>query len=110
VQHPHSIVHLLHAWRRLARAQMRLKRVGHSLQPTVLVHEAYLRLVKAERRRRWRARQGSCPLAASPRAAACLSTAGRRHLAQRDGAPGRGRTCDPRLSRSAPCSRRTRDD
>ena len=50
----------------------------------------------------WRARQGSCPVAASLRAAACLSTAGRRHLAQRDGAPGRGRTCDPRLRRSAP--------
>lgn len=34
--------------RRLARAQLRRERVDHSLQPTALVHEAYLRLVKAD--------------------------------------------------------------
>jgi RNA polymerase sigma-70 factor, ECF subfamily len=34
--------------RRLARGQLRREQTGHSLQPTVLVHEAYLRLVKAE--------------------------------------------------------------
>jgi len=34
--------------RRLARAQLRRERAGHSLQPTLLVHEAYLRLVKAD--------------------------------------------------------------
>jgi RNA polymerase sigma factor (TIGR02999 family) len=62
-----SIPHLLQAWRRgdqsaydrlfpllyselrrLARAQLRREQPGHSLQPTVLVHEVYLRLVKAE--------------------------------------------------------------
>jgi RNA polymerase sigma factor (TIGR02999 family) len=37
-----------HELRRLARAQMRGERAGHSLQPTLLVHEAYLRLVDAE--------------------------------------------------------------
>jgi RNA polymerase sigma factor (TIGR02999 family) len=31
--------------RRLARGQMRNERPGHTLQPTALVHEAYLRLV-----------------------------------------------------------------
>lgn len=31
--------------RRLARRQMRSERPGHTLQPTALVHEAYLRLV-----------------------------------------------------------------
>ncbi len=34
--------------RRLARAQLRGERAGHSVQPTLLVHEAYLRLVKAD--------------------------------------------------------------
>jgi RNA polymerase sigma factor (TIGR02999 family) len=34
--------------RRLARAQLRHEQAGHSLQPTALVHEAYLRLVKAD--------------------------------------------------------------
>jgi RNA polymerase sigma factor (TIGR02999 family) len=62
-----SIPHLLQAWRRgdqtaydrlfplvyaelrrLARAQLRRENPGHSLQPTVLVHEVYLRLVDAE--------------------------------------------------------------
>ena len=34
--------------RRLARGQMRRELPGHSLQPTVLVHEAYLRLLDAD--------------------------------------------------------------
>ncbi len=34
--------------RRLARGQLRREGPGHSLQPTVLVHEAYLRLADAE--------------------------------------------------------------
>jgi RNA polymerase sigma factor (TIGR02999 family) len=34
--------------RRLARGQLRREQAPHSLQPTALVHEAYLRLVKAE--------------------------------------------------------------
>jgi RNA polymerase sigma factor (TIGR02999 family) len=34
--------------RRLARGQLRRESPGHSLQPTVLVHEAYLRLVNAD--------------------------------------------------------------
>jgi RNA polymerase sigma factor (TIGR02999 family) len=34
--------------RRLARAQLRREQAGHSLQPTALVHEAYLRLVDAD--------------------------------------------------------------
>jgi RNA polymerase sigma factor (TIGR02999 family) len=62
-----AIVQLLQAWRggdegayarlipvvydelrRLARGQLRREQAGHSLQPTALVHEAYLRLVKAD--------------------------------------------------------------
>jgi RNA polymerase sigma factor (TIGR02999 family) len=34
--------------RRLARIQLRREPAGHSLQPTLLVHEAYLRLADAE--------------------------------------------------------------
>ena len=34
--------------RRLARGQLRREAAAHSLQPTLLVHEAYLRLVKAD--------------------------------------------------------------
>lgn len=34
--------------RRLARAHLRAERSGHSLQATVLVHEAYLRLAEAD--------------------------------------------------------------
>jgi RNA polymerase sigma factor (TIGR02999 family) len=34
--------------RRLARGQLRREQAGHSLQPTALVHEAYLRLVRAD--------------------------------------------------------------
>lgn len=62
-----DVTQLLHAWRlgdieayhrllpfvyaelrRLARGQLRRERAGHSFQPTALVHEAYLRLVKAD--------------------------------------------------------------
>src|SRR6266545_249135 len=32
--------------RRMAARQLRIERVGHTLQPTALVHEAYLRLVE----------------------------------------------------------------
>src|SRR5919109_1540434 len=35
--------------RRRARAYMRREQAGHTLQPTALVHEAYLRLVKQDR-------------------------------------------------------------
>jgi RNA polymerase sigma factor (TIGR02999 family) len=35
--------------RRRARAYLRRERVGHTLQPTALVHETYLRLTKQER-------------------------------------------------------------
>jgi RNA polymerase sigma factor (TIGR02999 family) len=35
--------------RRIAGAQLRGERVDHSLQPTALVHEAYLRLVRVDR-------------------------------------------------------------
>jgi RNA polymerase sigma factor (TIGR02999 family) len=70
----HDVTALLHAWtagdtdardqlmavlyrelRRLAAARLRGERPGHSLQPTALVHEAYLRLVD-QRRAVWQNR------------------------------------------------------
>jgi RNA polymerase sigma factor (TIGR02999 family) len=41
--------------RRIAARQLRRERVGHTLQPTALVHEAYVRLV-GQRRVDWRSR------------------------------------------------------
>jgi RNA polymerase sigma factor (TIGR02999 family) len=44
-----QLVPLIHTeLRRLARAQMRHERPGHTLQATALAHEAYLRLVRLE--------------------------------------------------------------
>ncbi len=42
--------------RRLARARMAHESPGHTLQPTALVHEAYLRLVETEEARHWDSR------------------------------------------------------
>ena len=36
--------------RRIARARLRNERSGHTLQPTALIHEAYIRLVDTEQR------------------------------------------------------------
>ena len=41
--------------RRIARRELRRERAGHTLQPTALVHEAYLRLVD-QRQVDWRNR------------------------------------------------------
>jgi RNA polymerase sigma-70 factor (ECF subfamily) len=70
----HDVTELLHAWgggdldarervvalvygelRRRAAAHLRRERQGHTLQPTALVHEAYLRLVD-QRRAAWQNR------------------------------------------------------
>ncbi len=42
--------------RRLARAKLAREPAGHTLQPTALVHEAYLRLVGSEPAQRWNSR------------------------------------------------------
>src|SRR6516162_6627704 len=39
--------------RELAAQKMAQEKPGHTLQPTALVHEAYLRLVDVEQRQRW---------------------------------------------------------
>jgi RNA polymerase sigma factor (TIGR02999 family) len=43
--------------RRLAAAQLAQEMPGHTLQPTALVHEAYLRLVDTEREQHWNSRR-----------------------------------------------------
>ena len=40
--------HVYDELRRLARSYLKRERASHTLQPTALVHEAYLRLVKSE--------------------------------------------------------------
>lgn len=42
--------------RKLAAARLSQENPGHTLQPTALVHEAYLRLVEVERPLRWESR------------------------------------------------------
>ena len=42
--------------RRLAAAKLSREQQGHSVQPTMLVHEAYLRLVGVENAQRWSGR------------------------------------------------------
>ncbi len=49
--------------RRLAQAALRFERTGHTLQPTALVHEAYLKLVD-QTRARWQDRAHFCAVAA----------------------------------------------
>lgn len=39
--------------RRLARAKLASERAGHTLQPTDLVHESFVRLIEVERRKDW---------------------------------------------------------
>ncbi len=42
--------------RRLAAAKMAREKPGQTLQPTVLVHEAYLRLVDVDKTQKWNGR------------------------------------------------------
>lgn len=57
---PHATDELLpllyHELRRLAAHKMAKEAAGHTLQPTALVHEAYLRLVGADRSQQWQGR------------------------------------------------------
>jgi RNA polymerase sigma factor (TIGR02999 family) len=68
--------------RRLASAQLRGERAGHSLQPTDLVHEAYLRLVD-QTRVDWRDRAHFFGLAATTMRRVLVDHARRRHRKKR---------------------------
>jgi RNA polymerase sigma factor (TIGR02999 family) len=73
--------------RRIAARQLRRERVGHSLQPTALVNEAYLRLVD-QRKVDWRNRAHFFGVAAQVMRRILVDHARRHHAAKRgDGIP-----------------------
>jgi RNA polymerase sigma factor (TIGR02999 family) len=73
--------------RRVARRRLRAERAEHSLAPTALVHEAYLRLVDL-RRVRWRNRAHFFAIAARVMRQILVDHA-RAHAAAKRGGPGR---------------------
>lgn len=68
--------------RRIARAQLRGERAGHTLQPTALVNEAYFRLARVEGER-WSDPQSFCALAARAMRQVLIDHARRRQAAKR---------------------------
>jgi RNA polymerase sigma factor (TIGR02999 family) len=70
--------------RTLARRQMQRERSGHTLQPTALVHEAYLRLID-QRRVRWRNRTQFFAVAAQLMRRVVVDYARRRRRVKRGG-------------------------
>ena len=73
--------------RRVAARQLRAERSGHSLQPTVLVHEAYLRLIN-QRQVEWQNRAHFFGVSAQIMRRILVDHARRRHAGKRgDAAP-----------------------
>jgi RNA polymerase sigma factor (TIGR02999 family) len=70
--------------RRRAAAYQRRERGGHTLQPTALVHEAYLRLVKQDRIA-WQNRAQFCGVAAQMMGRILVDRARGRRMAKRSG-------------------------
>ena len=71
--------------RRLAAAYLRRERPGQTLQPTALVHEAYLRLAK-DRPERWQNRAHFCAIAAHSMRQILIEKARARGAIKRGGA------------------------
>ncbi len=71
--------------RRLARAYMRKERIGHTLQPTALINEAYLRLAGYDHMD-WRSRSHFIATAASVMRQILVDFARRRHSLKRGAA------------------------
>jgi len=70
--------------RRIANAQMRRERAGHTLQATVLVHEAYLRLA-GDQEIQWQNRAHFFAIAARAMRQVLLDYARQRHAEKRGG-------------------------
>jgi RNA polymerase sigma-70 factor, ECF subfamily len=70
--------------RRLAAGYLRRERAGQTLQPTALVHEAYLRLLK-DRPDRWQNRAHFCAIAAHSMRQILIERARARGAAKRGG-------------------------
>jgi RNA polymerase sigma factor (TIGR02999 family) len=71
--------------RRLAAAYLRREKPGQTLQPTALVHEAYLRLLK-DKPGRWQNRAHFCAIAAHSMRQILIERARARGAAKRGGA------------------------
>ena len=74
--------------RRLAAAYLRRERPGQTLQPTALVHEAYMRLLK-DRPDRWQNRAHFCAIAAHSMRQILIERARARGALKRGGAQAR---------------------
>ena len=72
--------------RRLAAGYLRRERAGHTLQPTAVVNEAYLRLMR-QRRVHWENRAHFFGIAAKMMRRVLVDHARRRHAAKRDAGP-----------------------
>src|SRR5262249_7381913 len=87
--HPHAADQLLRLvygeLRKLAAERMAQERPGQTLQATALVHEAYLRLVDAERAQRWNSRGHFFAAAAEAMRRILVEQARRRNAAKRGG-------------------------
>jgi RNA polymerase sigma-70 factor, ECF subfamily len=107
--------------RRLAAAYLRRERPGQTLQPTALVHEAYLRLMK-DRPDRWQNRAHFCAIAAHSMRQILIERARARGALKRGGGgprvtldegllpgPTRPSTCSRSTRRSSASRRWTRD-
>jgi RNA polymerase sigma factor (TIGR02999 family) len=86
--------------RRIARRQLRRERAGHTLQPTALVHEAYLRLVD-QRQGDWRNRAHFFGVAAQVMRRILVDDA-RRHNANKRGEGVRCVSIDEAVETAAP--------
>lgn len=71
--------------RRLAAKKMRCESADHTLQPTALVHEVYLRLVGPEARQRWESRGHFYTAAAEAMRRILIEEARRKHSLKRGG-------------------------
>jgi RNA polymerase sigma-70 factor, ECF subfamily len=71
--------------RRLAASYLRKEREGHTLQPTALVHEAYLRLVEPSQQPDWQSRSHFYGVAARLMRQILVDHARRKHANKRAG-------------------------
>src|SRR5215470_7923333 len=79
---------VLHELRKLARLQLRNERSDHTLQPTALVNEAYIRLV-GDQARDWQSRAHFIGVSASVMRRILVDYARRRRAKKRDAPNGR---------------------
>ena len=80
--------------RRLAAHRMAQENSGHTLQPTALVHEAFLRLVGGEDRRQWDGRGHFFAAAAEAMRRILIDSARRRNAEKRGGGMARSELGD----------------